>query len=186
MKILSIDAETNGLYGQIFAIGGIYKDTISGEEIRYSKRVSIVEDVNPWVAENVLPHVQDIEQLDKTVDDDVYGVEKTLLKDFRDFYLECKKKTGNNFDLLVIGHMVCPVEANLFIKMKNYELIGDFEGPFPLHDVASMLLMAGENTTSVDIYVEKHKLENTEGSIHNPLFDCEQALKVFIHLSGEK
>ena len=54
MKILSIDAETNRLYGQIFAIGGIYKDTISGEEMRYSKRVSIVEDVNTWVANDTI------------------------------------------------------------------------------------------------------------------------------------
>ena len=58
MKILSIDGETNGLYGQIFAIGAIYKDTETKEEIRYVKKVSIVEEVDPWVLENVIPNLE--------------------------------------------------------------------------------------------------------------------------------
>ena len=177
MKILSIDAEVNGLYGQIFAIGAIYKDTETKEEIKYVKKVSIIEEVNPWVLENVIPQLTDIEQLDKTVDDDIIGAEKLLLKDFIRFYNECKEKSGNS--LTVVGHMVCPVEANIFIKARKYKLIEDFDGPYPLHDVASMLLVKGENPTSVDSYVKKYNLEETKGNSHNPLFDCEQALKVF-------
>lgn len=177
MKILSIDAETNGLYGQIFAIGAVYRNSETGEENKFIKKVSIEEEINPWVLQNVVPQLEDVEQLDTTVDHDTYGMEKLLLKEFTDFYKECKRKSGN--DLTVIGHMVCPVEANLFIKMRKYNLIEEFEGPYPLHDIASMMLMFGENPTSVDLYVKKYNLLKSDFKPHNPLFDAEQALEVF-------
>lgn len=180
MKILSIDAETNGLYGQIFAIGAIYKDTETKEEIRYVKKVSIVEEVAPWVLENVIPNLEGIEPINEDVVN-FDGPEVLLLHDFIKFYNECKEKAEG--ELLVIGHMVCPVEANIFIKARKYKLMEDFDGPYPLHDVASMLLIKRENPTSVDRYVEKYNLEKTEGNAHNPLFDCEQTLKAFEHIT---
>lgn len=184
MKILSIDAEVNGLYGQIFAIGAIYKDTETKEETRYVKKVSIVEEINPWVEQNVLPNLEGIEILDKTVDHDVFGVEKLLLKDFIKFYNECKEKAG--VKLKVIGHMVCPVEASIFIKARKYKLIEDFDGPYPLHDVASMLLMVGSDPTSVDEYLKECGEKPTEGSPHNPLYDCEQTYKAFMNIGKEQ
>ena len=180
MKVLSIDCETNGLYGQIFAIGAKYKDFKSGEEAIYQARVSIEEEVNPWVKENVLPHVQNIELLDTTVDDDATGMEKLLLTDFKKFYDYIKYIAGAN-ELIVIGHMVCPVEANLFIKMRKYRLMEDFEGPYPLIDVASMLFMIeDEDPTTIDGYLEKWCLKKPLGlNPHNPLYDAEAALTVF-------
>lgn len=186
MKILSIDAETNGLHGQIFSIGAVYVDTTMGKAEQFIEKVSIVEFADPWVVDNVLPHLEGIEALDKTVDDDVYGTEKLLLKKFIEFYKECKEKAGDK--LIVLGHMVCPVEANIFIKARNYGLMEDFDGPYPLHDVASMLLLLKEKTDSVDEYVKKCELKsklnlnNFCKKPHNPLYDSEQAFKVFWHI----
>ena len=178
MKVLSIDCETNGLYGQIFAIGAVYKDS-DGYEFKYQARVSIEGEVNSWVQENVIPNIKDIELLDKTVDDDAIGMERLLLRDFKKFYDEMKKVSGN--ELIIIGHMVCPVEANLFIKMKKYGLMEDFEGPFPLIDVASMLFMIeDEDPTTIDGYIERWCLKTPLGlNPHNPLYDAKAALTVF-------
>ena len=179
MKVLSIDCETNGLYGQIFAIGAIYKDLKTKEEIIYQARVSIEDEVNSWVQENVIQNIKDIELLDKTVDDDAIGMEKLLLKDFKKFYDRIKAITEN--ELIVIGHMICPVEANLFIKMRKYGLMEDFEGPYPFIDVASMLFMIeDEDQTSVDKYIEKWSLKTPLSlNPHNPLYDAKAALTVF-------
>ena len=46
-------------------------------------------------------------------------------------------------------------------------------------DIASMMLMFGENPTSVDLYVKKYNLLKSDFKPHNPLFDAEQALEVF-------
>ena len=179
MKVLSIDCETNGLYGQIFAIGAIYKDLKIGEEAIYQARVSIEDEVNSWVQENVIPNIKDIELLDKTVDDDTIGMEKLLLKDFKKFYDEMKKISEN--ELIVIGHMICPVEANLFVKMRKYGLMEDFEGPYPFIDVASMMFMIeDEDPTSVDKYIERWSLKTPLSSrTHHPLYDAKAALTVF-------
>lgn len=181
MKVLSIDCETNGLYGQIFAIGAIYKDS-DGYELKYQARVSIEDEVNSWVQENVIPNIKDIELLDKTVDDDAIGMEKLLLKDFKKFYDRIKAITEN--ELIVIGHMICPVEANLFIKMRKYGLMEDFDGPYPFIDVASMMFMIeDEDPTSIDKYIERWNLK-TPSSLnpHHPLYDAKATLTVFRNL----
>lgn len=180
MKVLSIDCETNGLYGQIFAIGAIYKDLKTGEEEIYQARVSIEESLNQWVKENVLPNVQNIELLDKTANDDAIGMEKLLLDNFNGFYNKIKYIAGSN-ELITIGHMVCPVEANLFIKMKKYKLMEDFDGPYPLIDVASMMFMLeDEDPTTIDGYIEKWSLEKPLYlNSHNPLYDAKATLTVF-------
>ena len=54
-NILSFDAETNGLWGQAFAIGAILYNPEGKEIDRFVGRCPIEEDVNSWVAENVLP-----------------------------------------------------------------------------------------------------------------------------------
>lgn len=54
MKIFSFDAETNGLYGKAFSIGAIIME--DGEETStFVARCPINGEVNPYVAENVLP-----------------------------------------------------------------------------------------------------------------------------------
>ena len=62
MKILSIDAETNGLWGKAFAIGAVLYE--NGEEIKtFLSRCPINGNVDKWVSENVLPQLEDVKRL---------------------------------------------------------------------------------------------------------------------------
>jgi len=169
MKIFSFDAETNGLWGQAFSIAALVYE--NGVEIaRFIGRCPIEGDVNSWVAENVLPKMEDIPVTHNSYDE--------LLADFAKFYL------ANKTNAHVIVHMGVPVESSLFRDMHSRGFIGDWDGPYPLIDVAGNLQQAGENPTSCDGYVAKYGLKVTEGNTHNPLYDSEVAAVVFSHLQG--
>jgi hypothetical protein len=101
-----------------------------------------------------------------------------LLKAFADFY------KSNKADANIIVHMGVPVESSLLKDAHSRGYIGDWDGPFPLIDLAGSLLQAGENPNSVDGYVSKFGLQVAEGNTHNPLYDSEVAAVVFQHLMG--
>jgi hypothetical protein len=172
MKIMSIDAETNGLYGKAFAIAAItYVDGV--ETARFTGRCLIKGAVDGWVAANVLPQMGGIPV--------THGGYLDMLIGFVDFF------QANKAGAHVIVHMGCPVEARLFIDAQNLGIMATFEGPYPLVDVAGMLLMAGEDPTLVDAYNRKHGLavRDFEGSTHNPLYDAESAAVCFAHLMSK-
>lgn len=169
MKIFSFDAETNGLWGQAFSIAAIVYD--NGVEVsRFIGRCPIEGETNPWVKDNVLPKMEDIPVSHSSYDE--------LLKAFAEFYL------ANKADANIIVHMGVPVESSLLKDAHSRGYIGDWDGPYPLIDLAGNLQQAGENPTSVDGYVSKYGLEVAEGNSHNPLYDSEVAAKVLMHLLG--
>lgn len=171
-RIFSLDAETNGLWGQAFAIGARVYDASTGEVLaEFVGRCPIVGNVDGFVQDKVLPQMTTI--FENHAD---YGA---LLADFAKFYL------ANKQDADVIVHMGVPVEAKLLIDMHARGLIGDWDGPYPLYDVAGFLAQAGEDPTSVDGYVRKHGLviaDDFAGGTHNPLYDSEVAAQVYLHL----
>lgn len=171
-SVFSLDAETNGLWGQAFAIAALVYDE-SGMEIgRFVGRCPIEGSANEWVRDNVLPQMEGI-----PVSHETYHA---LLADFASFWLANKDNTAT------IAHMAVPVESNLFRDLHVRGLIGDFDGPYPLIDIAGMLLMAGEDPTSVDSYAAKHSIgvdsAKFMGETHNPLYDAAQAAVVYQHL----
>jgi hypothetical protein len=166
--LFSLDAEVDGLYGKPFAIGAVVYD-IDGDKVDEFVLKRDVPITNAWVKENVLPQLEGIE----TITSYYY-----LLKRFTDFYKKYKDVA------MFIVHMGYPVEAFLFREMHNYELIEDFDGPFPLFDIASDLRIAHEDPLSPDIYVETHGLDiDFEGGTHNPLYDSIVAAKVYMDLN---
>jgi hypothetical protein len=82
-------------------------------------------------------------------------------------------------DANVIGHVVWPVEAQLLRGAHVKDL---FAGPYPLLDVAPLLLAAGHVPTSVDAYLEANGLPRPAGSPHHPLYDARAAETAFRHL----
>lgn len=168
--ILSLDAETDGLWGKAFAIAAIAYDENANEVARFVARSSEKVE-NKWVKENVLPQCSRIA---------VVGNYLQLLSAFANFYNSMKER----YNITALYHMGHVVEAYLFRELVSNKLIGEWDAPFVPIEVSAYLEMSGERPDSVDTYVQKHDVKlNIEGlSTHNPLYDCEVAYRVFNHI----
>lgn len=169
-KIMSIDAETNGLWGKAFAVSAILYGE-NGEELKkvvYRLPNNVV--TNQWVIENVLPPLNNLEVTHNTYEE--------MLKDFAVWYLE--NKEGSE----VLYHMGHVVEAFLFREMHDLGFIGDWDAPYTPIEVSELLRINGYAPDSVDAYVKQNNIAvSNYGSTHNPLFDCEVAAKVYFHIT---
>jgi hypothetical protein len=171
-KVFSFDAETDGLWGQGFAIGALVYDENGDEIARFIGRLPDSVVTEQWVKDNVLPALANVPVTHETYEE--------LLVSFAEFY----KANKEGADILV--HMGVPVESKLLIDMHSLGLIGDWDAPYPMLDVSGNLQQSGEDPTSVDSYVEKHELSigEFEGGKHNPLYDSAVAAVVYRHLRG--
>lgn len=165
-RILSVDAETDGLWGQIFAVAAILYNE-SGEEIDKFIFRSNVEINNEWVKENVIPTLDNIP---------IMGRYEDMLKSFSDFYMKYR-------DATTLWHMGHIVESNLFREMHRLGYIGEWDAPYVPIEVSAYLEQVGESPDSVDKYAKSHNIEIMDyGTTHNPLYDCEVAYKVYYDL----
>jgi hypothetical protein len=67
----------------------------------------------------------------------------------------------------------------------SYIILGDWDAPYPLIDVAGLLKARGLDPTSVDSYNKRFSLENEEIKIlspHHPLFDSIATALCYQHL----
>lgn len=171
-KIFSFDAETNGLWGDAFAISAaVYEDGKMTESfIAYLGQDGVTDG---WVRDNVLPKLEGLEKTHDSYD--------AMLADFTEFYM------ANKSDADVIAHMGVPVEAKVLLDMHAKSYIGDFDGPYPFIDVASVLKAKGYDPTSVDSYNNEFGLMDgrpeAEGlASHHPLYDSIAAAVAYMHL----
>lgn len=167
-KVFSLDTETDGLWGNPFAIAAIiYED--EQETARFVARLPDSFVTNDWVKENVLPAISNLPV--------THTDYKSMLLDFAGFYMSHKDGAE------CICHMGYIVEAYLFRELYLNRFIGEYDAPYPLFDISGNLQVAGENPTSVDDYAKKYSLEIADyGTTHNPLYDCEVAAKVYFHM----
>ena len=134
---------------------------------------------NPWVIENVVPHLQDIPVIEE-VGVEIPYTHKPLLQAFAEYY----NKLREQYDVRVLWHMGHVVEAHLFRQIVNLGYIGEWDAPYVAIEVASFLEAAGFQPDSVDKYATEKGIEvNVSGSsTHHPLYDCEVAYRVYQHL----
>jgi len=164
--LISIDAECNGLAGRAFAVAMTLSDGAAElETVVYRCPIEGVTD--DWVAANVLPHIGDVE-----VNCADYA---GLLYNLCDAYGRWAEEGAR-----LIAHVAWPVEARLLLDM--FPAADIWSGPFPLIDVASVLLAKGHDPLTVDGYLDKHDLERPDGSPHHPLYDARAAERCFRHL----
>ena len=157
-SILSIDAETNGLWGQAFAISALLFDAEGNPSKQFIGRCPIEEKVNPWVEENCLPKMEDIKEN--------YNDYKTMLKAFFDFLQE-------NKDEVVLTHMGHIVESKLLHDAHQMGIIGDWDAPYLWYDVCLFF------DDSTDKYCQENNINIGESNTHNPIYDCLSAYKAF-------
>lgn len=170
-KVFSFDAETNGLWGEAWAIGALVYDEAGVEIARFEARLPESAVTDEWSQKNTLPQVQGI-----PVTHMDYA---SMLADFADFYMANKEGAD------AVVHMGYIVEAKLLRDMHELGFIGDWDAPLPLFDVSGNLQAAGADPTSVDKFVTEHKLlvgEFEGGGTHNPLYDSAVAAAVYRYL----
>ena len=172
-KIISLDAETNGLWGQPFAVAFIVYNAEGVELDRATFRCPIEGDVNQWVESNVLPEMGAIEMTHDTYED--------MLMAIGEWWLANKEGAS------VLWHMGHIVEVHLFRELHRVGAIGDWDAPYTPVELSGLLESAGYPADSVDNYVTAKglTLPDYEGGTHNPLYDSAAAAAVYFDLRSK-
>lgn len=167
-KVISIDVESNGLGGKAFAFAAVLTDE-SGELDTLVLRCPITyQPVDPWVAEHVLPALTDLAENCNGYNDLTLG--------WREWFAQHRD------DAVVIAHIPWPVEDRFLRYAHDPDL---FAGPYPLVDVASVLLAKGHDPLTVDGYLDAHGIERPPGSPHHPLYDARAAERCYRHVMSQ-
>lgn len=157
MKLLSFDVESNGLHGEAFAVGAILYDTDTCQvESSVCYRMPIAGQVDDWVSENVLPQLVGVE----ITHDDA----QAMRRDFWNWYLAHKDGA------IVIVDVGYPVEARFLAACQDDDASRKWQGPYPLHEVATMLQMAGVDPDTDRIALVGDGLRGLQK--HNPIDDA--------------
>lgn len=164
MKIISIDAETNGLWGKPFAIGAVlYED---GEEIdSFFARIPDNNVNVQWCIDNVLPVLAPV----------THETRYDMYEAFALWYNLHRK------DATVLWHMGHVVEAFLFRELVINDYLGEWDAPYTPIEVSEVLRMQGFAPDSVDTYATAHGIV-AEGKTHDPVYDARIAAQVYFHL----
>lgn len=155
MKIFSVDAESDGLYGDIWAIGAcvIQPGTITANPPVFRGQLDPQVVSDTWVQENIVPVVN----LPR------YESSEDLLNAFWEFWLQHRS------DSVCLGDFGAPVEAWLFRSAIELDRSARmWQGPYPMHELGTALLLAGVNPdVNRREYAEQRHLIQ-----HNPVDDA--------------
>ena len=171
--IISIDVESNGLHGGIFAIGAVVYNEKGMEVGRFSQKHDELDLVEKWTFENVLPAIRDVESVDKW---------ETMMMNFGRFY----KKMCGLYDVRVLWYRGYLLEGFLFRLLVELDAIDASDIPYLPIEVASYLEIAGYPGDKLDNYLEFKgiKIEG-EGVRHHPVYDSIAAYRAYESLKEE-
>lgn len=125
--IFSFDAETDGLYGEPWAIGAV---VLEGEKLvdRFAGQIDPCAVTDPWVRENIVPVVN----LPR------YDSQEGLLNAFWEFWLPYRDQA------LCVADFGAAVEAYLFRRCVAWApAVRTWLGPYPMHELGTALHLAG-------------------------------------------
>jgi hypothetical protein len=157
------DCESIGLHGETFAVGYVVVRS-EGEELEsncwacYPDEAKGSEDGRRWVKENV-------PSLVRTNTSPSY-----LRNAFWDVWLRWKEKGA-----VLCADCAWPVEARFLAAcVDNNPSARQWEGPYPLYDLASLRLAAGKDPLATE-----ERLSH-ESPVHNPLADALQSARLLV------
>lgn len=167
---ISIDAETNGLWGNPFAVAMVVYSETGVELSRVTFRCPIEGSVNPWVEANVLPEMAEIAETHSSYEE--------MLQAIGAWWME------NKDGATALWHMGHVVESYLFRELVRVGAIGEWDAPYVPVEVSQVLADNGFRPDSVDTYLEEKGLPKPElvGGTHNPLYDAVVAATVYFDL----
>lgn len=169
-KLFFIDAETDGLYGA-FISAAIVITAEDGREVErfyYGIHQKNLQVDDPWVRENVLPVMGDYTPCEN---------EDELLERIWKIWEKYRS------DSYVIGDVIYPVEARLFMECVSHDKSRrKYKAPYPLLDLSSILYAKG-----IDPLEEREKLSGTMGSAgkHNALRDVLISIEIYKKIFGK-
>lgn len=140
MRIVTLDVESNGFTGQIFAVGAALMEVDNARVLASIRtRCPIKGEVDPWVAEHVLPALERgytmLEQRN----------EVALATHFWCWYRD-QLKSGwfdpKRGDMVVVD-FGWPLEARFLSMVFQQPDFDRRETPYPLHELGTMLWAAG-------------------------------------------
>ena len=151
MKTFSFDAETDGLYGDVWAIGAVVQD--GAKQKVFAGQIDPIGVQNEWARQNVVPFVSL----------PGYPSARALRDAFWAFWLEHREGA------ICIADFGSPVESGLFrVCVADDPEARQWLGPYPLHEVGTALLCAG-----IDPDVDRREFSQLSGLInHNPVDDA--------------
>lgn len=128
--IFSFDAEANGLHGEVFCIGSVLMKVATGEVVWTDVlRTPIRLPVDPYVTEHVLPSLASI------------PVTHMSAKDMRDLFWDRMKACPPI--TITVADFGWPVATGLLSACVADNPVRRMSGPFPLHEVSSLMLGVG-------------------------------------------
>jgi hypothetical protein len=166
----SFDVEAMGLLGNPFAVGWVVVDEEGDEkEEGYLACPHPLKDVASsdlqWMKENVLPHLPE-----PNCDDP-----PDLYQQFWDVW---KSAEANYEDVVMVSDVPFPVEAGFLIKCLKMLGLGINDSPYPLLDVASVILATGGDPLN-----EAERRDN-EKPAHHPTNDARQSARLLVEALG--
>jgi hypothetical protein len=176
------DVESVGLHGPAFAVGWVLKH-ISGLEIENNCLAVDLRDIYDqnksrfpaeqfqksldWCVQNVKLDTDDGNQVGYLKD--IRDVRATFWREYQDY----KRRWPN---LLLAADVPWPVEANFLSQcIRDNLLEREWEGPYPIIDIASVLAARGYDPLQ---YFDRMMDELPE---HNPLADARQSARLLVN-----
>lgn len=156
MNTFCVDAETDGLYGDVWAIGAVVANE-SGDIIATFAGQIEYTGQNEWVLQNVAPYV-DLPR---------YASARALRDAFWAFWL------AHRDGAICIADFGAPVESGLFAACVADDLAArQWLGPYPLHEVETALVC-----NSVNSDIDRFEFSGLTGlAKHNPVDDARASL----------
>lgn len=151
--IFILDVESDGLWGKGFCVSAIVIHIATGDIIEiFTQMIDNPNIENKWVLENVMPYLSDIKTVTNLF---------TLQENFWSLWDKYRKHS------ITFADSGQPVESNWFKScvlndMENREYLA----PFPLHEVASVVLVSGIGKVN---RIEYSHLGDVYR--HNPFYD---------------
>ncbi len=173
----SFDVESDGLFGKAFAVGWVIVNG-KGEELEEGylgcpAYLMSSEEADMWVIQNVIPALPRQDPFPCGAPWANCDHDYAMLVRFWEAWTEAKKDYPG---IVMVTDCPFPVEAGFLLNaVKEYRpQIPMDESPYPIIDVATALVMLGEDP------LEEYARRATELPKHNPVCDARQSVRIFI------
>ena len=167
-KILCFDLETNGLHGEVFAVGAVVMDASGVISDQFTGRTKIIGQVDAWVEQNVLPATQDMSITHVNY--------KSLREAFWRWFLVAEAKS--DYVLVSNGY---PVEYRFLLKCQEDNIDERYwQHPFPILDLTSLLIQAGD-VGAIKRALNGLVMESEDFVPHHPLDDARKTALLAFH-----